>query len=386
MIPYGHQSISEADIQAMISVLRSEWITQGPTVEHFEQAVAQFCGAPYAVAVSSGTAALHAAMAALDVGPGDEVIVPALTFVATANCVVYQGATPVFADVRDSDLLMDAASVEALITPRTRAIIAVDYAGQPCDYHALRAVAKRHGLALVADASHSLGAADAGRRVGTLADLSTFSFHPVKPITTGEGGMIVTADPVLAARMRAFRSHGIDRDVQARSRDDEWRYDMGELGFNYRLTDIQAALGLTQLTRLPYWIGRRQDIARRYDSYFATPVGLRPLARRPDTQHGYHLYVVRVDEAISGLNRAGMFKALRDHGIGVNVHYSPVYWHSFYRDRYGYEEGMCPVAEAAYEEILSLPIYPALSENGVERVIAAVEEIVRGGAVQCQAS
>ena len=385
MIPYGHQSISEADIQAVISVLRSEWITQGPMVEHFEDAVARFCGVPHAVAVSSGTAALHAAMAALELGPGDEVIVPALTFVATANCVVYQGATPVFADVGAGDLLMDAGSVEALITPRTRAIIAMDYAGQPCDYTALRNVARRHGLALVADASHSLGATDAGRPVGALADLSTFSFHPVKPITTGEGGMIVTTDAALAARMRAFRSHGIDRDAQTRSRNGEWHYDMGELGFNYRLTDIQAALGLAQLARLPYWIGRRQEIAMRYDSYFAAPVGMRPLARRPDTHHGYHLYVVRVDEAVSGLNRGCMFKALRDQGIGVNVHYLPVYWHSFYRDRYGYEVGMCPVAEAAYEEILSLPVYPALSDNGVERVIAAVEDVVKGGAMQCQA-
>ena len=386
MIPYGHQSISEADVQAVISTLRSDWITQGPTVERFERAVAEFCGVAHAVAVSSGTAALHAAMAAVGVGPGDEVIVPAMTFVATANCVVYQGATPVFADVGRNDLLMDLASVETLITPRTRAIVAVDYAGQPCNYTALREIAKRHGLVLVADASHSLGATDGGRPVGAMADLTTFSFHPVKPITTGEGGMIVTDDETLAARMRAFRGHGIDRDVQSRSRDGEWRYDMGELGFNYRLTDIQAALGLTQLASLPYWIGRRQEIARRYDHVFAAIEGVQPLARRADVVHGYHLYVVRLDEAAVGLSRAAMFKALRNHGIGVNVHYLPVYWHSYYRDRYGYEAGLCPVAEVAYEEILSLPIYPELSDNGVDRVIAAVEDIVQGGVKQCHAS
>ncbi len=376
MLPYGRQQIDEDDIAAVVEVLRSDWLTTGPKVEEFERAVAAFVGAGHAVAVSSGTAALHAAMFALDIGPGDEVIVPAMTFAATANCVTYQGGTPAFADVDPDTLLLTAETAAQRITPRTRAVIAVDYAGQPCDYDGLRELAARHGLALVADACHSLGAADRGRRAGSLADLSAFSFHPVKPITTGEGGMITTDDPRLAERMRRFRNHGITTDHRQRAARGSWSYEMVDLGFNYRLSDIQCALGLSQLRRLPEWLERRRQIARRYDAAFADLVGVRPLAVRPGAEHGYHLYVVRLEDEDPGARRGDVFARLRALGIGAGVHYVPVHLHPFYRRRLGTGPGFCPAAEAAYERILSLPIFPSMTDADIDRVVAAVQEAI----------
>jgi perosamine synthetase len=373
MLPYGRQAINEDDIQAVVEVLRSDWLTTGPMVERFERAVAERVGVAEAVAVSSGTAALHAAMFALGIGPGDEVIVPTMTFAATANCVVYQGGTPVFADVEPESLLLGAQQVQARLTPRTRAIIAVDYAGQPCDYEALRAVAHRHGLALVADASHALGATDRGRPVGSLADLSTFSLHPVKPITSGEGGLITTDDRRLAQRMRQFRNHGITSDHRQRAAIGSWHYEMTSLGYNYRLTDIQCALGLSQLARLDEWTVRRQQIAARYDRQLAAVAGIRPVVTRDRVSHARHLYVIRVDRDAAGLDRASLFAALRDAGIGTAVHYIPVHLHPFYRERFQTGPGLCPAAEAAYEEILSLPIFPAMTDEDVKSVAMTIE-------------
>lgn len=369
MIPYGRQSIDDADLRAVAEVLRSDWLTTGPVVERFEQAVAQFTGARYAVAVSSGTAALHAAVHALKIGPGDEVIVPPITFAATANAVVFQGATPVFADVDPCALLLDPAEVEGKITRRTRAIIAVDYAGQPCDYDCLRAIARRHGLALLADACHALGAEYKGKRAGALADLSVFSFHPVKHITTGEGGMVTTDDAALAERMRSFRNHGISTDHRQRSEAGSWFYEMEDLGYNYRLSDIQSALGMSQLSKLPVWLARRSEIAAAYDTAL-TRLPWKPLALRHGVRHAWHLYVVQVPH-----NRAGIFRVLREGGIGANVHYLPVYLHPFYRRRFGTGRGLCPVAERAYERVLSLPIYPSMSDKDVETVIEAVQRL-----------
>ena len=261
--------MDEADIEAVIQVLRSDWLTTGPKVEAFEQAVAQYGGATYGVAVNSGTAALHAAMYAIGIGPGDEVIVPAMTFAATANSVVYQGGTPVFADVEPQTLLLDPRQVVAKITPRTKAVVAVDYAGQPCDYTALRDIAEKHGVYLIADACHALGGAYQGKPVGSLADLTVFSFHPVKHITTGEGGMVVTAYSELAERMRMFRNHGITSDHRQRDQRGTWYYEMTDLGYNYRLTDLQCALGLSQLQKLAAWLSRRQMIAGCYDASLA---------------------------------------------------------------------------------------------------------------------
>ena len=375
MLPYGRQWLDEQDIAAVVEVLHSDWLTTGPKVDEFEQAFAEFVGAREAVAVSSGTAALHTSMYALDIGPGDEVIVPAMTFAASANCVVFQGGTPVFADVDEETLLLDPAQVEGKITPRTRAIIAVDYAGQPCDYDALQAIADRHGLALVDDACHAVGGSYQGRPVGTLAELNTFSFHPVKHLTTGEGGMVTTNDLELARRMRVFRNHGITADHRQRDQQGSWFYEMVDLGYNYRLSDVQCALGLSQLHKLPGWVSRRQGIAQRYDATFAEVSAVRPLAVRPDVSHAYHLYVVRIDTEALGIDRDAVFRALRAENIGVNVHYIPVHLHPYYRDRLGTEPGMCPVAEAAYERIISLPIFPRMSDHDVDDVIEAVSKV-----------
>lgn len=376
MLPYGRQSIDEEDIAAVADTLRSAWLTTGPQVSEFEQAFAAFVGAREAVAVANGTAALHAAVYALGIGPGDEVIVTPMTFAASANCIVFQSGTPVFADVDPGTLLLDPARVEALITPRTRAIIAVDYAGQPCDYEALRVVAARHGLRIIADACHAVGGSDRGRSVGTLADLSTFSLHPVKHFTTGEGGLITTDDPELARRMRLFRNHGITSDHRQREQQGSWAYEMVDLGYNYRLSDIQCALGLSQLGKLRGWVARRRAIAARYDAAFAAMPSVRPLAVRPEATHAYHLYMVRFDLSELGIDRAMIFQALRAEGIGVNVHYIPVHLHPFYRQRFGTEPGLCPVAEAAYEELITLPVFPAMSEQDVEDVVIAVGKVI----------
>ncbi|MCC7418413.1 MAG: UDP-4-amino-4,6-dideoxy-N-acetyl-beta-L-altrosamine transaminase [Acidobacteria bacterium] len=378
-LPYGHHEISDADVDAVARALRSDWLTSGPLIAEFEAAFAKVAGAPDAVAVNSGTAALHAAIFALGVGPGDEVIVSPMTFAASANAIVYQGGTPVFADVDPDTLLIDPDEVARKTTSRTRAIVAIDYAGQPCDYAALRAAAERPGaprVPIVADACHALGARDHGRPAGSLADISAFSLHPVKHITTGEGGVVTTADPALAARMRTFRNHGISSDHHQRSAQASWLYEIDELGYNYRLTDIQCALGLSQLTRLPERIARRQEIAAAYSRAFASVPEIRPLALRPDVVHAYHLFVVQAELAGIGCDRQTLFAALRREGIGVNVHYIPVHLHPFYRRRFRTAPGLCPRAEAAYERILSLPIFPSMSARDLADVVEAVGKVL----------
>src|SRR5574341_435280 len=295
LLPYGHQNIDEQDIAAIIDVLHSEWLTTGPKIGQFESAFAKLTGAAHAVAVSNGTAALHTAIFAANIQPGDEVIVTPLTFAASANCILYQGGTPVFADVIPETLLIDPEQVEAKITPRTRAVVVVDYAGQPCDYDQLRSIAGRHSLLLIADACHALGGFYKGRPVGTLADLNTFSFHPVKHITTGEGGMITTNNAALASQMRVFRNHGITTDHRQRAQTGSFYYEMVELGYNYRLTDIQCALGIRQLSKLLASVERRQAIAARYDRAFAEMDFVTPLSTALHVSHSYHLYVVRFD-------------------------------------------------------------------------------------------
>jgi perosamine synthetase len=369
-IPYGHQFIDEDDVRAVAEVLRSDWITTGPAVEAFEKAVVKFSGAEYGTAVSSGTAALHTAVYGGGIKAGDEVIVPAMTFAATANAVVFQGATPVFCDVDAETLLINADLVEAKIGPKTRAIIAVDYAGQPCDYDVLRKIADTNKLVLIADACHSLGATYKGRKVGTLADLTVFSFHPVKHITTGEGGMVVTNNSQYHQRMTMFRNHGITTDHRQRAEKGLWFYEMVDLGYNYRITDFQCALGTSQLKKLPVWIKRRQAIASRYDRAFDGLDAVERLSVNSDVSHVYHLYVVKVR------NRDKVFNLLRTAGIGANVHYIPVHLHPFYRERFGTKKGLCSVAERAYGQILSLPMFPAMTDEDVDRVISAVRESV----------
>jgi len=365
MIPYGRQWIDADDERAVLEVLRSDWLTTGPKVDEFEQVICAFTDAKYGVAVSSGTAALHAAMFALGLRPGDEVIVPPMTFAATVNAVLYLGATPVFADVDPDTLLLDPVQAEEKITSRTRAILGVDYAGQPCDWEALRTLADRNGLALVADSCHSLGAELNGRKVGNLADMTVLSFHPVKHVATGEGGMVLTDRADYAVRCRLLRNHGITTDARQREKAGSWSYEMVELGFNYRITDIQCALGGSQVRKLPKFLERRRAIAARYDAAFAGS-RVRPLALRKGARHAYHLYVVRVEE------RRRVYEAMRSAGVGTQVHYVPVHLHPYYRRQLGTGPGMAPAAEAAYEQILSIPMFPALTDLEVETVIAAL--------------
>ena len=376
MLPYGHQWLDETDLAAVVEVLRSDWLTTGPKVEEFERTFARSIGAEEAVAVTSGTAALHAAMYALGIGPGDEVIVPAMTFAASANCVVYQGGTPVFADVDAETLLLHPAQVEMKLTPRTRAVIAVDYAGQACDYDVLRHITRKHKLALVADACHAPGGSYKGRPVGSLADLSTFSFHPVKHITTGEGGMITTNNLELARRMRIFRNHGITTDSRQREEQGSWFYEMVELGYNYRMTDFQCALGLSQLAKLPAWIARRREIAGAYDRALADIPEVKPLYVQPEIGHAYHLYMVKLQLERLRVDRARIFAALRAENIGVNVHYIPVHLHPFYRRHFGTGPGTCPVAEKAYDKLLTLPMFPAMTDNDAADVVEALRRVI----------
>jgi perosamine synthetase len=375
LLPYGRQWIDDDDIAAVVEVLRSDWLTTGPKVVEFEKAFAAQVGAKYAVAVSSGTAALHAAVFAAGIGSGDEVIVTPMTFAASANCVRFQGGTVVFADVRQDTLSLDPGCVEAAITPRTRAIITVDYTGQPSDLDELNAIAERHRLMVIEDAAHALGATFQGRRVGGLTHLTTFSLHPVKHITTGEGGVITTNDEKLAERLRLFRNHGITSDHRQREVTGSWFYEMVELGYNYRLTDFQCGLGLSQLKKLDTWINQRREIARYYTEAFSSDPEIEPPTVLPDRESVWHLYVIRLNLDHLRVGRMEVFKALRAENIGVNVHYIPVPWHAYYQ-KLGYVKGRWPVAEGAYDRIISLPMWPMMSDQDVRDVVTAFRKIV----------
>jgi perosamine synthetase len=373
LLPYGAQTITDADVAAVVEVLRSAWITTGPKVAEFETAMADFVGARHAVAFSSGTAALHAAVFAAGLAAGDEAITTPLTFCATANAVLYQGATPVFADVRDDTLTIDAAEVERRVTARTRAILPVDYAGHPADLERLRALADRHGLVVIEDAAHALGAAYQGRRVGGISHMSVFSFHPVKHLTTGEGGMVTTDDATFAERLTTFRNHGIDTDARTRQAEGQWHYQMTMLGYNYRLTDLGCALGLSQLPRMAANVARRREIAAAYQDGLGEVPGLRLPVTLPDVSHAWHLYPVRVTPAV---DRGEVFRALRAEGLGVNVHYVPVHLHPYYRDRFGYNGGEFPIAEAASSQLVSLPMFHGMSDADVDDVITATAKVM----------
>lgn len=381
MLPYGKQTIDKDDIEAVLEVLQSDWLTTGPKVEEFEAAFAAATGSDCAVAVSSGTAALHTAMFGAGVGchVGDEVIVPGITFVASANAAIYLGAKPVFADVDPDTLLIDPNDVRNKITPRTKAIVSMDYGGQPCDYAALRAIADEHNLVLIADACHSLGASvgqgEDSQPVGSLADFNCFSLHPIKQITSGEGGMITTNRADAAAKMQNFRNHGISTDFVQRQELSQHQYAMESLGFNYRLTDIQCALGLSQLDKLQRFTRRRNDIARFYRALLSDVAHVEPLEVKQGVTNSYHLFVIRWNSTASGISRDQAFKLMREREIGVNVHYQPVYQHPFYVQVYGDQSGCCPNAERAYDEILSLPIFPGMVEADVRRTVEELQNI-----------
>jgi perosamine synthetase len=376
LLPYGRQLIGEDDIQAVVDVLRSDWLTTGPKVGEFEEAFAAQVGAKYAVSFSSGTAALHGAAFAAGLKPGDEAITTPMTFAATANCVLYQGATPVFADVCADTLNLDPEKVAERITPRTRAILPVDYAGHPADMDAILELAVRHGLLVIEDACHALGAEYRGRRTGSVADMTVFSFHPVKHVATGEGGMVTTGRADYADTLRRFRNHGISSDARQRQAEGQWRYEMVLLGFNYRLTDIACALGLSQLKKLKANLLRRREIAALYAAAFRDLAGVMPPAVRTDADPAWHLYPIRLNLERLSANRAQIFRALRAENIGVNVHYIPVHCHPYYRDRFGYQGGEYPIAEDAYERLISLPMFHAMSDEDADDVIHALRKVI----------
>jgi perosamine synthetase len=376
LLPYGHQRIEDDDIRAVVEVLRSDWITTGPKVAEFEEAFAERVGAKYAVSFSSGTAALHGAAFAAGLGPGDEAITTPMTFCATANCVVYQGAKPVFADICADTLNIDPDEVKRRIKPRTKAILPVDYAGHPADLDSILELADRYGLVVIEDACHALGAEYKGRRVGSISHMTVFSFHPVKHITTGEGGMVTTDDPELTRRLRMFRNHGIDSDARRRQAEGQWYYEMVALGYNYRLADIGCALGISQLRKLEQNLARRRWIAKQYTAVFAGVPGIVPLTERAGAVSAWHLYPIRLDLNRLRATRAEIFAALRAENIGVNVHYIPVYYHPYYRKQFGYQRGECPIAEAAYESLISLPMFHGMTDQDIEDVVRGVKKVL----------
>lgn len=372
-IPYGRQYVDDEDIEEVVKVLKSDFLTTGPVITEFEKKVADYVGAKYAVAVSNGTAALHAACYAANIKEGDEVITTPITFAASSNCVLYCGGVPVFADIDPKTYNIDPEDIERKITDRTKAIIAVHFTGQPCEMERIHEIADRHGLIVIEDAAHALGAIYEGKKVGSLSEMTTFSFHPVKHITTGEGGMILTNQRELYERLKLFRAHGITREEQLlRKNDGPWYYEQLELGYNYRITDIQCALGISQMKKLPYFLKRRKEIAKKYQEAFADCKNIQLPYQKPGCENAWHLYIIRV----KGGKRKEVFEQLREAGIGVNVHYIPVYKHPYYQ-KHGYEGIRCPNAEQYYEEAISLPIYPALKEAEQQYVIEKIQKICK---------
>ena len=375
-IPYGKQYIDGDDIAAVVEALNSPYITSGPRVLALEQRLCALTGAGYAVAVSSGTAALHAACFASGIGPGDEVIVTPMTFAASANCILYCGGVPVFADIREDTWNIDVREVERHITPRTSAVIAVDYTGQAAELDPLRALCAANGLTLIEDAAHALGSRYKGQPVGSVSDLTTFSFHPVKTVTAGEGGAILTNSEALYRKLTRFRTHGIEYAPALLAQNPyNGFYEQRELGFNYRLTDFQAALLTSQLNKLDRFVRRRAEIAARYDEAFSGVEGLILQKKIPESDTARHIYVLRLDTAKLRVDRSAFYRSLNGKNIGLQVHYIPVYYHPYYRGL-GYEKGLCPVAEALYEEILTIPLFYSMTDDDAASVTEAVLETV----------
>jgi perosamine synthetase len=380
LLPYGRQSLDDADIQAVVEVLKSDWLTTGPKVGEFEERFAAWVGARHAVSFSSGTAALHGAAFAAGLDAGDEAITTPMTFCATANCILYQGATPVFADVSPDTLNLDPKEVSKKVSARTKAIFAVDYAGHPAALDELGQLAETQvpqgrSPLLIEDACHALGAEYRGKRVGGIADMTVFSFHPVKHLTTGEGGMVTTNDARLAETLRRFRNHGISSEARQRQEAGQWFYEMVLLGFNYRLTDIACALGLSQLERLDANVARRREIAAQYGEAFRDLPAIVIPAVREDVNPAWHLYPIRLKLEMLAVGRGEIFQALRAENIGVNVHYIPVHQHPYYRERSKSKESY-PVTEHAYERLISLPMFHSMTVQDVEDVIHALLKVV----------
>lgn len=376
-LSYGRQFIDDQDIQAVTDTLKSDYLTCGPRVTQLEEKICAVTGAKYCVAVSNGTAALHIAALAAGIGPGDEVITTPITFAASANCVLYCGARPVFADINPATYNIDPASIRACISPRTKAVVAVDFTGQAVELDEIRAICREYHLTLIEDAAHSIGTLYKGQPIGSLADMTTFSFHPVKTVTAGEGGAVTTNSKELYDKLVLLHAHGItrDRDQMAHPTDDPWYNEQVGYGFNYRLTEIQAALLLSQLNKLEQFSRRRKEIVARYDAAFSRIPQLQIQREIPQSDTTRHLYILRLRSDMLRCSRREFFDALGAEGIHSQVHYLPVYWHSHY-ESLGYEKGLCPQAERYYQEVMSLPLYYSLTNQDVNDVIHIVEKLI----------
>ena len=375
-LPYGHQWIDEKDIESVVEVLRGDWITQGPKIREFEEAVAEFVGAKYAVALSSGTAALHAACFVAGITSRHEVIITPITFAASSNCILYLGGKPVFTDIKEDTYNIDAGKIERKITSKTKAIIPVDFAGQPADLDEIYEIAKERNLIVIEDASHALGAEYKGKKIGSISDMTIFSFHPVKPITTGEGGMVVTDNKGFYEKLLMFRTHGITKNkVKLIKNEGPWYYEMQELGYNYRITDFQCVLGISQLKKLDKFIGQRREIVKRYNEAFKNIEEIIVPYEKPEIKSAWHIYAIRLKLDRLKISRKEIFEALRAENIGVHVHYIPVYYHPYYQ-KLGYKKGLCPKAERYYEEAITLPLFPKMSDKNVEDVVEAVKKVI----------
>ena len=377
LIPYGKQYIDEEDIRAVVEVLKSDYITTGPKIAELEDKITEYTGAKYAVALSNGTAALHAACFAAGIGQGDEVITSPMTFAASANCILYMGAKPVFADIDPKTYNIDPKEIESKITGRTKAIIPVHFTGQPCDMDEIMQIAEKYGLTVIEDGAHALGAIYKNKRVGTLGSMTTFSFHPVKHITTGEGGAVTTNDKTLYDKLLMFRTHGITRDIEKMENNEgPWFYEQEFLGFNYRMTDIQAALGVSQMNKLEAFLEKRKRYAALYNRLLDGIEGVTIPYQAEYSNSAWHLYIIKLNTDRLKLGRREIFEELRKRYIGVNVHYIPVYYHPYYR-KLGYEKGLCPVAEALYEEIITLPLYPTMEIADIHYIVDNLMDILR---------
>ena len=375
-IPYGKQYIDEKDIQSVNEVLRSPYLTTGPKVEEFERKLCQITGAKYAVAISNGTSALHAACYAIGIKEGDEVITTPITFAASANCVRYCGGTPVFADINPETWNIDPKDIERKITEKTKAVIAVDFTGQAVELDEIRAICKEHNLHLIEDAAHAIGTKYKGVPVGNISDMTTFSFHPVKTITCGEGGAIMTNNEVLYKKLKQYRAHSITREIDEMSQNPfSGYYEQVDLGYNYRMTDFQAALGSSQLDKLSIFSQRRKEIVAQYNEAFSKVPELIIQKEIPESDTTRHLYIIRINKALLNADRNEIYKAINAENVGLQVHYIPVYYHPYYQSL-GYKKGLCPIAEEIYEEIITIPLYYSLTDEDVQSVIEAVIKVV----------
>ena len=376
-IHYGRQYIDEQDIAAVGDVLRGDLITTGPKAVQLEAKLCALTGAKHAVGIANGTAALHAACYAAGIGAGDEVITTPMTFAASANCVLYCGGTPVFADIDPETYNISPKSIRERISDKTKAVVAVDFTGQPAQLDEIRAICDEHNLILIEDAAHSIGSKFNGQAVGSIADLTTFSFHPVKTVTGGEGGAVLTNDKNLYERVSLFRTHCITRNQSQMERESEggWYYEQIDLGYNYRMTDFQSALIISQLSKLDKFAQRRKEIVKRYDEAFSGVPGLIVQKEIPQADTVRHLYIIQIDPEMVKATRREIFDALAAENVMPNVHYIPVYYHPYYQ-KLGYRKGLCPNAERLYERILSIPLYYGLSDADVESVITAVKKVI----------